>query len=241
MSWDAQRYEQWFGTPEGQFAMQQEMRLLGDMISGWPRRNRKLLEIGCGTGLFLEKLWDMGFDVTGVDKSPAMLEAARKRFSKRAALHLGNGEHLPFADDEFDYVLLWTVLEFTEDPAAMLREAARVAESGILIGFLNRFSLYSLSCRGSGGSLDKASWFSPPQMRSLVRAETGRYPGKTSSVLPGPPSTWNEKRFWKFVNSRIYPSCCGSFVATRVDFKDIRPLNPLHAWKKEPGMAKPAP
>ncbi len=50
---DAEKYETWFKTPAGQFALEQEFGLMDHLISGWPRRKRKLLEVGCGTGLSL--------------------------------------------------------------------------------------------------------------------------------------------------------------------------------------------
>ncbi|NCC94898.1 MAG: methyltransferase domain-containing protein, partial [Opitutae bacterium] len=46
-------------------------------MAPWPRRKQKLLDIGCGTGMFLEFFWSCGFDLTGMDKSPDMLARAR--------------------------------------------------------------------------------------------------------------------------------------------------------------------
>ena len=75
--WDketARRYDAWFQTEAGAFALKRELRLLERMTAAWPRRGQRLVEIGCGTGVFLEVLHQSGFDVTGLDASPHMLE-----------------------------------------------------------------------------------------------------------------------------------------------------------------------
>jgi ubiquinone/menaquinone biosynthesis C-methylase UbiE len=237
MAWDPDRYEAWFDTPEGQYALDQEARLLQDVLAGWPRRKRKLLEIGCGTGLFLEMLYQMGLDVTGLDNSPEMIMAARKRFGNRAELHLGHGEHMGYSDNEFDYALLWSVLEFTEEPEAMLTEAARVAEKGLLIGFLNKNSLYyTMNVRNSGSTLSKANWFTWCEMQDLIHNTTGFRPTLARSVLPGPAKTWKPTGLYNLINSKILPPSLGAFVAVRVDFMNMKPLTPLFAWKSEPEM-----
>ena len=246
MTWDARKYEAWFSTPLGGFALEQEKRLLDAMLAGWPRRCRRLLDVGCGTGVFLHLLWEMGFDVTGVDASPVMLKAARERFGNRAALHLGNGEHLPFEDDEFDFAVIWSVLEFAADPLAMISEAVRVAEEGVLIGFLNRHSLYYRSHgpgRDRGQSPDsevhtlaKARWYSWPEVRRMLKAATGRKPALVRSVLHGPTWTWN-RSLLRLVNTPILRpplSAFGAFTAVRVDFTDRKPLTPLPALRTKP-------
>jgi len=235
MGWDPDRYERWFESPQGQFALEREAQLLQSVLAGWPRRGRKLLEIGCGTGLFLEQLYQMGFDVTGIDSSPEMIMAARQRFDNRADLHLGNGELTPFADNEFDYAFLWSVLEFTEDPEAMLTEAARVADKGLLIGFLNKNSLYyTLDIKGSGSTLDKGNWFNWCEMQDLIKETTGFRPTMARSVLPGPVKTWKKTGLSRHVNATFCPPSVGAFCAVRVDFVNMKPMNPLFAWKTEP-------
>ncbi len=238
MYWDAERYESWFDTDEGRFALEREARLLQAVVAGWPRRRKRLLEIGCGTGLFLEMLWQMGFDVTGVDKSASMIEAARQRFGHRASLHQGDGSHLPFEDDSFEYVFLWSVLEFCDDPRGMLREAARVAEKGVIVGFLNKASLYYWrNVRKSAGTMSRAkllSWF---ELRHMAWRVTGFHPVIAHSVLPGPVSTWKDTFPWKHVNDRFYPPWLGAFSAMRIDFEDAAPLTPLFAWRSEPEMS----
>lgn len=143
----AQFLHDWYATPEGTYAITQENRLFQHLISQWPRRGHTLLDIGCGAGIFLEMLWHYGFDVTGLDTSTDLLDMARERLGNRAEFQLGRPEHLPFDDEEFDYAALLTVLEYVDNPEDVLREAIRVSHRGVIIGFMNSFSLYQIQRR----------------------------------------------------------------------------------------------
>jgi SAM-dependent methyltransferase len=179
----------------------------------------------------------MGFDISGMDSSPEMIMAARKRLKNRAELHLGVGEHLGYCDNEFDYAFLWSVLEFTEDPKTMIEEAARVAEKGLLIGFLNKNSLYyTMNIKKSSGSLSKGNWHTWCEMQDLIKQATGFRPTVARSVLPGPTQTWKPSGICNKINGSLYPPSLGAFSAVRVDFVNMKPLNPLFAWRSEPEM-----
>ncbi|MFV0423006.1 class I SAM-dependent methyltransferase [Oleidesulfovibrio sp.] len=239
--WDekhVQEYEYWHATKAGEFALRQEKRLLESMVSGWPRRGRSLLEVGCGPGYFLEMLWEAGFDVTGLDRSTAMLEAAHGRLGHKAELNVGNGEHLPYEDNRFDYVVLLASLEFMEDPETALEEAFRVAARGVLVGFLNRWSLYYLT-RGrpclkksdtdKSGTLRKANWFSPLKLRSMLREVVGDKPMTMRSVLAGPVFSWRDFLPCALCNGWISPLPFGGYAAIRVDLVNIAPVTPIMA------------
>lgn len=236
--WDsetAKRYDAWFQTPAGTFALKREIRLLERMTASWPRRGQRLLEIGCGTGLFLDVLHRAGFDVTGLDASPDMLAAARARLGKVADLHLGQAEHLPFADKEYDFCVLLTVLEFCADPGAALREAARVARKAILIGYLNAFSLYRLATLlphgGDAKLLKSAHWFTPWDVRRLIRDNLGPRPGRLQSVLPGPPWTWRQTFPWGLLNAPLLSLPVGAVCLRGISLTDEPVMTPLPTFK----------
>ncbi len=70
----------------------------------------KLLDLGCGTGLEIERFFEMYPDahVTGVDLSPKMLEVFRKKFSnKETQINLICNSYfdIEFGEEEFDFVL----------------------------------------------------------------------------------------------------------------------------------------
>jgi len=58
---------------------QSECRLLDDILRPWHGGVRSVLDLGCGTGAHARRLAELGYAVTGVDRSAAMLNAARRR------------------------------------------------------------------------------------------------------------------------------------------------------------------
>jgi SAM-dependent methyltransferase len=88
-----------------------------------------VLDIGCGSGVFLRLAADRGARVFGVDASAALLDLARARVPA-ADLRVGEMEALPFDDDTFDLVTGFNSFFFANDIVAALREARRVAKPG---------------------------------------------------------------------------------------------------------------
>ena len=88
------------------------------------------LDVGCGSGLLTEELARrLGAEsVAGTDPS-SLLEACRERVPG-ADLRSGSAEELPWPDDSFDAALAQLVIHFMSDPAAGLREMARVVRTG---------------------------------------------------------------------------------------------------------------
>ena len=245
MNWTreaARKYDSWVQSRKGSFVLAQEKRLQQHLISFWPRRKQSLLEIGCGTGVFLEMFWEAGFDVTGVDISPEMLSRARHRMGKRADLHLAAAEHLPFDDKEFDFAALITVLEFCPDPVAALREACRVSRKELFVAFLNRHSLYyhlagRKSRKRKDSTLRDTQWFSWLEMTSMLRRAVGKKSVYSRSVLATPPAMWTDNKICRFMGRPILPPFMGAFIGMRVDILNKKPLNtPLMAFQTE---AKP--
>jgi SAM-dependent methyltransferase len=89
----------------------------------------RVLEVGCGSGVFLRAAADRGAEVWGLDASEALLELARRRVPE-AALRAGDLEHLPYGDDEFDVVAGFNAFFFAADMVEALREAGRVTRPG---------------------------------------------------------------------------------------------------------------
>lgn len=89
---------------------------------------RAALDVGCGTGVLLERIgraWP-GLRLAGVDLSPGMLGAARRRLGSRAALVTGTADRLPFREDAFDLVVSTSALHHWPDPVAAIGEMRRV-------------------------------------------------------------------------------------------------------------------
>jgi SAM-dependent methyltransferase len=136
---DALHYNDWFTSEPGRTALAIEQELLRRLWAS--PAPQSVLEVGCGTGLFLEWFVGMGHQITGLEPSPYMLAAARRRLPGRVALDRGFAEELPYEDNAFDTVALITTLEFANDPRLALQEAVRVARRQVLLGTLNRYSV----------------------------------------------------------------------------------------------------
>lgn len=92
-----------------------------------PRGSKRILDLGCGTGMFLEEL--CAEFVVGVDASPEMLKVAKGR-ARGVALVRADADALPFADGSFDAVVSVTLLQNMPNPAVTVREVARVLNLG---------------------------------------------------------------------------------------------------------------
>jgi len=89
-------------------------------------------DLGCGTGQITEALAPFVRRVVAVDRSRAMLKAARHRLAAHPNVELRQGEleALPIDDAMLDAAALGLVLVHLPEPAAVLREAARVLRPG---------------------------------------------------------------------------------------------------------------
>jgi len=88
-----------------------------------------LLDIGCGTGLFIEKYLRKGGTATGVDLSEKMAGLARKK-CPGCEFVVGNGETIPFRNNSFDAVSSLLVFSYVKHPEIMLSETCRVLRPG---------------------------------------------------------------------------------------------------------------
>jgi ubiquinone/menaquinone biosynthesis C-methylase UbiE len=138
-------YEAWFRGP-GRRSDRLEKRLLDRLLS-WLDGSRSLLDVGSGTGHFARHFERAGLQVVGVDASLAMLLEAVRQGSSTPVL--GDARRLPFEDRSFDLVAMVTALEFVASCEQVLKEGARVARRGLLIGALNRSSRLGRRVRSS--------------------------------------------------------------------------------------------
>jgi 2-polyprenyl-3-methyl-5-hydroxy-6-metoxy-1,4-benzoquinol methylase len=93
----------------------------------------RILDIGCGSGLFLRALDGSHWDCHGVEPGPAAAEAARRALG-RDRVHAGSLLDAAYKTATFDLVTLWSALEHTNDPGGQLQEARRILKpEGTLI------------------------------------------------------------------------------------------------------------
>src|SRR5882762_9443519 len=89
-----------------------------------------VLDVATGTGLVARAISERyGCDVVGLDRSADMLSAAAAR-DGRIPLVRARAESLPFADCSFDHLTFTYLMRYVDDPAATMRELARVVRPG---------------------------------------------------------------------------------------------------------------
>lgn len=88
-----------------------------------------VLDVGCGSGVFLRTAADRGAEVFGLDASKALVDIARERVPE-ADIRVGDLQFLPYEADRFDLVTGFNSFQFAVDFATAVREAARVAKPG---------------------------------------------------------------------------------------------------------------
>jgi S-adenosylmethionine-dependent methyltransferase len=130
----ADKYAAYLETPEGRLRSDLAFAHLQDFLP-LPQTRRPLLglDLGGGTGAAAVRLARLGINVTLLDSSPTMLEIA-KRAAREAgldgkiALKLGDAAQVAnlFSVGSFDIVLCHNILEYVDDPKAVLSAAARV-------------------------------------------------------------------------------------------------------------------
>jgi len=104
-----------------------------------PRRYETLLEIGCGSGVFLKELAFHCHRLFALDIHGKMDRVKGMMQKERIAAHLvrGSALHLPFVSDGFDGVVMVSVLEHLHQPLQALKEIQRITKEGgrIVLGF----------------------------------------------------------------------------------------------------------
>ena len=99
-----------------------------------PPAPASVADLACGTGSLSLLLADHGYEVTGIDLAPRMLELAEAKLGGRARFVLGDVADPPLPAGAFDVVLARHILFALADPeAAMARWAGLLAPGGRLV------------------------------------------------------------------------------------------------------------
>lgn len=105
-------------------------RLIDDQAAELVRRvgeGKRVLEVGCGTGLILERVQQFASQAQGVDLSPGMLDKARAR---GLDVQEADATKLPFEDATFDVAYSFKVLAHVPAFDDAVAEMARVVKPG---------------------------------------------------------------------------------------------------------------
>jgi 2-polyprenyl-3-methyl-5-hydroxy-6-metoxy-1,4-benzoquinol methylase len=125
------------------------LRTVLSWIAGQPS-GLTILDYGCGSGVFLKHLIDAGHRVTGVDVSLEMLASARRALESAGVTperfvleRVGESCKGGYLDSAYDGVMSLGVLEYLDDPVALLEELVQHLRPGgfLILSLPNRRSL----------------------------------------------------------------------------------------------------
>jgi SAM-dependent methyltransferase len=142
----ANQYAAYLETPEGRLRTDLAFANLQDFLPLQAKPSLCALDLGCGTGATAVRLARLGIHVTLLDSSPAMLDIAKSAareagISGRIVLKLGDAAELInlIPAGSFDVILCHNILEYCDDPALLLRLAARaLRDSSAILSVLVR-------------------------------------------------------------------------------------------------------
>lgn len=115
-------------------------------------RDKKVLDAGCGPGVYSEWLTEHGASVVALDASPQMIELAKRRLGSTADIRQADlNRPLAFLGDAaFDIVLSPLVLEYVEDWRRVFAELYRVLRPGGCLVFSVTHPFFDYNYFGTG-------------------------------------------------------------------------------------------
>jgi 2-polyprenyl-3-methyl-5-hydroxy-6-metoxy-1,4-benzoquinol methylase len=146
-------------------------RLLGRLFYLFPLRRRgldgdirflpstpqgRVLDVGCGSGGWLEFMRELGWNTEGIDFDEGAVNFARQRGLEVRQGHLTQQQYPPGI---FDAVVLCHVIEHVPDPVETLRECRRILKPG------GKLVLMTPNCASAGHAVFKQDWrgLEPPR------------------------------------------------------------------------------
>lgn len=108
-------------------ALGRQRRALHTMFVGNGKPGR-LLEVGCGSGRFLNRMRDAGWTVQGIDFDPGAAAHVERKYGIHVSV--GSLADMHFPDAAYDVVAMSQVIEHVHDPLALLKQCHRVLRPG---------------------------------------------------------------------------------------------------------------
>jgi len=167
-------YIEWFTTPIGRLVLETEQELINRFVDPFP--GDRILDAGCGTGIFTLDFLKAGAIVTGLDISHGMLLNAVTGLKNLPFFAVqGDMLKLPFKEAVFDKTVSITALEFIEDAQTAVNELFRITRPGgiVIVATLNSLSPWSTrrNQKAEDHLLENAFYRSPSDLLSLARLE----------------------------------------------------------------------
>jgi len=217
-----------FSGKAGQYGHRRQAEILQSLTDDW--RDKKVLEIGCGTGRITELLVRWGAEVTATDISAEMLDVARARFDEQELSVMPTFRVMSITDIDidlqpYDLVIMVNVFGRLSNPglaieqvvSRMSREGRFVFTFPCLTSVLLPFGLL-VNARGRSLSRDVTSrWYKPTDIEGLCRAADVDIMGfRGNHYVPLPRLLfWTLPFFWACdkLLAKSFPKRCPSVFA----------------------------
>jgi SAM-dependent methyltransferase len=159
-----------------------------------PGPDDTVLDVACGGGIVVCAFAPQVRRATGIDVTPAMLEQAQRLAAEKGLANVewrqGDVKALPFEDGSFTIVVTRFSMHHFPDPAAVLREMARVCAPGGRLVVVDMYASEDPAKAAEFNRLERLR--DPSHMRSLTLAELKGLFGEAR--LPEPEASFYELR-----------------------------------------------
>lgn len=188
--YDRSYYEAWDLFHSEEVVRAQKLAHFSCLIRDWIGNGGglRVLDVGCGTGFFLEAAQTAGHEAFGVELSPYASRLAIERFGAHR-VHAGTLHSAPFPDSTFDVVVMCDLLEHVRRPRAILEAvAALLAPGGLCIcvtPMVGGTSFELMGPRWTHYKLEHLFYFSPRNLSALLKSEgfEVRYTGSVKKTV----------------------------------------------------------
>jgi ubiquinone/menaquinone biosynthesis C-methylase UbiE len=189
----------------------------------------RVLDVGCGPGVFSEFLAGEGGDMWGLDFDHALVSASQRRLAGgRHRFLVGRVEQLPYRDGTFDACVADSLLEHVPDWQGTLREATRVLRPGGLLVFYTANRLHPF--QQEVNHFPFYPWL-PEALKRRILAWIMAHRPDLVNYTEFPAVNWfTYEQFRRFLEDLGYD------VRTRLDLLDT---SHLRGWKRLAGAVVP--
>ncbi|MCF8296603.1 MAG: class I SAM-dependent methyltransferase [Bacteroidales bacterium] len=115
-------------------------------------KNGRILEIGCGDGRFLNKMQNLGWDITGLDFDKLSIENAIRKCNSNKLFHCNFDDFLKkyYDGNKYDLIVFFEVLEHQPNPVDFIANIKKIIkEDGVIAGSVPNRDRYIVSKRFS--------------------------------------------------------------------------------------------